>query len=179
MISTHAFSFVHSKSKSAMQLLGKQVLKREDFVDKEKQEHFVSLKPSNVNDIPDLDPTIIIKPKKKTNFLLGLILDQFILRNLYTLGKGAEKDKFMPYDWHMKSAIRGFSKALARLHHLHHTKKGMSCCSKRDVNEKEWTQSKFKERNRIRELAVSKRKMRVPLYQRKIPSLVFQRNDYL
>jgi TPR repeat protein len=41
---------------------------------------------------------------------------QFLLGDLYNLGKGTEKDEFIAYQWYMKSAIQGYPKALTRLH---------------------------------------------------------------
>ncbi|KAI8875574.1 HCP-like protein [Backusella circina FSU 941] len=77
---------------------------------------------------------------------------QFILGDLYALGKGTEKDEFKAYHWYMESAIQGYPKALTRLHNLYHTEKSMYCRGQRNPDEKEWTQPKFKEQNKIREL---------------------------
>ncbi|KAI8881116.1 HCP-like protein [Backusella circina FSU 941] len=137
---------------------------------------------SVLDDIPDLDPCILKKAEQEDSFahfdigeayflrtnlpdnyekafywlnLAGQqrnIKAQFILGDLYALGKGTEKDEFKAYQWYMKSAIQGYPKALTRLHNLYHTEKSMHCRGQRNAGEEEWTQSKFKERNKIREL---------------------------
>ncbi|KAI8882326.1 HCP-like protein [Backusella circina FSU 941] len=133
-------------------------------------------------DIPDLDPNILKKAEQgdpfvqcdigetyclKTNLadnyknafywlhLAGQqrnIKAQFILGDLYALGKGIERNESMAYQWYMKSAIQGYPKALTRLHNLYHTEKSMYCRGQRNADEEEWTQPKFKEQNKIREL---------------------------
>jgi TPR repeat protein len=77
---------------------------------------------------------------------------QFLLGDLYALGKGTERDEFTAYQWYMKSAIQGYPKALTRLHNLYHTEKSMYCRGQRNSEEEEWTQPEFKEQHKTREL---------------------------
>jgi TPR repeat protein len=77
---------------------------------------------------------------------------QFLLGDLYALGRGIKKDEFTAYHWYIKSAIQGYPKALTRLHNLYHSEKSMYCRGQRNSEEEEWTQPEFKEQHKIREL---------------------------
>jgi TPR repeat protein len=71
---------------------------------------------------------------------------------LYAFGQGVEKYEFTAYDWNLKSAIRGYPKALLRIHSLYHIETSMCCRGKRDAGEDEWATAEFKKKNKIREL---------------------------
>jgi TPR repeat protein len=77
---------------------------------------------------------------------------QFMLGELYALGKGTEKNEHTAYEWYLRSALQGYPRALRRIHNLYHAESNMFCRGMINAAEQKWIQPKFKKKNNIREL---------------------------
>jgi TPR repeat protein len=77
---------------------------------------------------------------------------QFRLGDLYALGHGTLKSMPDAYQWYTKAAIKGYKKALIRIHNLYQDDTRIRCRGQINSEEEAWTYSYFKKKNNIREL---------------------------
>jgi hypothetical protein len=77
---------------------------------------------------------------------------QFRLGDLYALGHGTLKSMPDAYQWYTKAAIKGYKKALIRIHNLYQDDTRIRCRGQVDSEEKRWVDDIFKYKNKIREL---------------------------